>query len=429
MPPATLQKWITWGLVIIIALMPFHAFLSVYLGSLVGHQAIIQSWKDVLVALMSLAGAYLVVTSPDLRQRLWRPVNIAIFAFIALGLAVSLAHYGNSLRGLGFGIKTDCEFLVLFVLAQLADHHQLENRILRLVIITSAVVGLFGVVQALFLPRDFLAQFGYGASTIRPYELIDPAIPNSVRIISTLSGPNQLGEFLILPICLLTAMIIKKRKRLIPAIILAVCLFTLFSTYSRSAWAGAATALGVTTLLSLPKKVALWLSALGLVALVAVGLVGSSAIAHHSNLQYYLLHGRINVNHVEGSDQGRIASLKNGLSQAISHPLGKGLGTAGPASYHSTQAIITENYYLQLGIEVGIVGLVLFLVIIGLAGIELAAARQTSQLSVALLGALAGLTVINLFLHGWADSSTALSFWAIAGVAISQTARPQAAHG
>jgi hypothetical protein len=35
-----------------------------------------------------------------------------------------------------------------------------------------------------------------------------------------------------------------------------------------------------------------------------------------------------------------------------------------------------------------------------------------------LIGALVGLSLVNLVLHGWADASTAFVFWIMAGVVI-----------
>src|SRR5437899_2431352 len=87
-PPA-LERFIQWGLIALVAVMPFHAFLTVWLGSIIGHRAIIQSWKELLLILMCGAAIAMIVRRPQLLDRLRRPSVLALAGFMAVALAVT----------------------------------------------------------------------------------------------------------------------------------------------------------------------------------------------------------------------------------------------------------------------------------------------------------------------------------------------------
>jgi len=94
------------------------------------------------------------------------------------------------------------------------------------------------------LPPDFLTHFGYGPSTILPFQHIAMGT-NVLRFPGTLGGPNQLGTYLILPLCLSLIYAVKYRKRLL-WLLLAGGIICLIATQSRGAWLGALLALWIT---------------------------------------------------------------------------------------------------------------------------------------------------------------------------------------
>ena len=61
----------------------------------------------------------------------------------------------------------------------------------RLVLWPAFVVIVFGLLQALVLPNDFLRHFGYGHATIMPMETINNN-KAYIRVMSTLRGANAL---------------------------------------------------------------------------------------------------------------------------------------------------------------------------------------------------------------------------------------------
>lgn len=406
-------RWLAIGLLLILTLMPFHAFLSVWLGQW-GGRIIIQAWKELVVALLAALAASQLYRQPDRWRLLRRPYNLAALAYVAISIIVSLWQQPPPLAWL-FGMKTNLVWIALLIIAQLAAAPQLLRRALQILLATSLVVATLALLQSWALPPSWLEAVGYGPTTIQPLQLVDPAV-GARRAFSTLGGPNQLGAYLLLPLCYVVALATKRlRPWHLPA--LALLITAIAVSYSRSAWLGGAVALIVTVAAGLPRR---WLTTLG-GAVVALALVALWLIPYlltsHPSAQYYLLHGSIQDNGIKTSNIERREAIAGGIETVMQQPGGRGLGTAGPASRLAGQGLITENYYLQLAVEVGLLGLASFI-----AWQALLAARfwqlRTHPAARALLGSLAGLAVVNLFLHGWADSTLALVFAVVAGLTL-----------
>ena len=414
-----LVSWMQLGLIALVAIMPFHAFLSVWGGHALGHQTIWQSWKEVLLLIEVVLAAILLWKDPGRRQRLRSPIVYAVAAFTIVSLVVT-ALVRPELGAAIFGLKTDVEFLIAAILAWLVSDPVFIRRLIRTVLISSGVVIAFGLLQAYLLPRDWLVQFGYGPDTIQPYALVDPVL-DSVRIIGTLGGFNQLGSFLILPLSLVFWYCLRKPQWW-HLVYLTAGLTVLWHTYSRGAYIGLAIAFSVLIITRLRRS---WRLPALLVLTLSAAISLQLAISHANDtnkLQYYLFHQSVQDTGIRASTDQHIAAYRKGLEVAQDNPLGKGLGTAGPASFQSSQPFIPENYYLQIAIEAGAIGLLIFLAIQVLVAIRLWQQHTQIPAAAAVLATLAGISVLNLALHGWADSSTALVFWTTAGAIIGSRA-------
>lgn len=410
-----LERSIQWGLIGIVALMPVHAFFSVWLGSLTGQQMMIQAWKEIVLALLLLATCVLAWRERSRLERLRQPWVIAIGLFVFIGLVVSLMAE-PSLKALVYGFKTNAEFLIAALIATMVASRQLIERLIVAVLIGASIVATFGVLQVTVLPADFLTHFGYGPDTIVPYQKI-AAGTDVLRFPSTLGGPNQLGTYIILPLCLSVILAFTKRKRwlLLLSIALLICLV---SAHSRSAWVGAILALILaifyTVAPRLRRKLVIVTLVLGALVLTAIPL----AIQHNS-LQYFLLHSSVeDLDEPHLSNGQHATSLVDGVSATLEQPLGHGVGTAGPATFQTDTPNIIENYYLQISYETGIIGLIAFMAIVLLLLNQLARPSPAEPLGIATIGALVGISAVCLLLPAWTDSSTALIVWICAGAAV-----------
>ncbi len=400
------------GLLALVLVMPFHAFLSVWAGSVFGHQALIQSWKEVLAIILTVLAVALIIKQPERLQQFRNPLFYAIGAFVIVAAVVTIIARPNVTAAV-FGLKTDIEFLVLFGLAYLVADKQLSTRLTKIVLTTGVIVAVIGLLLSFVLEPNFLKLFGYGPNTILPFRLIGPQ-SFGIRTPSTLGGPNQFGAFLILPLCLSVAMMIKRWRWWQPALTL-ILLGGIGASYSRSAWLGAAVGILVILLSLVKTKRVLLALSIAVVALASAATLLSYRTINNSDLSYYLLHQSTNVEFSSNSTTQHGTAFSAAIASLAANPWGSGLGSAGPASFHGGPANIPESFYLQLALETGLIGVMAFLGIICVLGWRLFTYRRHSLIALALFGALVGLSVENLFLHGWADSSTAFVFWIVAG--------------
>lgn len=420
----TLLSWVSTLAIVIILLLPFHAFLTVWGSSLVGHYTALRLWKEVLLLICAIAALFLLAADHKIRYHtLSRRLVWLILGYIGLSLVWGLISYKGgevSLKALGYGLIVNLRFLAFFLvtwaaalrLARLRVHWQ------WIILWPAGIVALFGLLQALVLPDNFLSHFGYGQATIPPVETINNN-PEYLRVASTLRGANSLGAYLLIPISLLCILLLRgKRPRLYGAL-LAASLGALFFSYSRSAWIGAVLAIGSLALLSVKSQRGKRLMAYAAAGMVAVA--GLVVIAWNDNPRFenLVFHTEDNSKVERSSNDDRANAIQSGLEEISREPLGEGPGTAGPASvYNDGKVRISENYYVQVAQETGWLGLGLFLLISAGVG-YLLWLRRDHPLALALFVSLIGLAFINLLSHAWTDDTVAYIWWGLAGIALS----------
>ncbi len=408
------DKYLFYFLLALVIIMPLHAFLAISLGKITGHQAILQAWKEVGLILAAIAAWSIFFTNKEIKQRVARqPAAWTAKAFIIVALIVTAITRSVGFYDVLLGVKTTLAFLVLFVAIQ-ATRFTPERwkTLIKSLLVVSSAVGLFAVAQVYLLPADFLVRFGYGAATVLPFHLVDPAV-TSIRIIATLSGPNQLGSFMIIPFIMSFWLVL--RKQWLAAIPLLLTGFALFHSYSRSAWIGTIVAAFIVVFIRLKGWWKLTLLAPLIALVLAINALSGPVKAMTTDLTFYVFHGQFVDGHTNGSDSHRLTNAEAGIKKIQAQPAGYGLGTAGPASKNTANPVITENSYLQIGIETGVVGLLLFVATVILTLVALGKRFGVVDEAAALLAILAGLSITNLFLHTWADSATALIVWGLAG--------------
>lgn len=418
---------------LILLLIPFHALITVWPASNFGHYTAFRLWKEYLLALAVLGALYLVLFDRKTRRStLYHNLTWLILAYLVVqGLWGAWAYQTGrvDLKALAYGLLVNTRFLIFFLIAWVigARTKRLTAKWSSVLLWPAVIVIAFGLLQALVLPYDFLKHFGYSSRTIYPYETINHNL-HFVRIMSTLRGANPLGAYLLLPIsALLTLLAVGKRnwQRLL---MLLAAVVVLFFSYSRSAWIGAVLAAAVVGVAQL-KAVRLPRWSWGVLALVVVVAAGTAfGLRHNTRLQNLLFHTQTHSAVATTSDQNHVSALEGGLHDLAHEPLGRGPGTAGPASvYNNHPARIAENYFIQVGQEVGWLGLLLFLAI-NLYVALLLWRRRDDPLALTLLASLVGISFVNLLSHAWTDDTLAYLWWGLAGIAIGTAATSQARH-
>lgn len=423
-----LPPWLQWSifgaLAAVFVLVPFHAFLSTWAGSAFGMQDLWKSWKELLLALVTLPLLVWLSLKPARWKLLLDDVLawwILAFVFV-LGLQSAAYLSRNGTEATLAGLAMTGRYLLIMALAYALfrfgewDWPRVRRKAAGYLAGVGILVAILGIIQVQVLPNEFLAQFGYDKETsIAPYTLIDEN-PNAPRAFATLRGPNDFGAFLILPL-LLTLIAARRQAWWFAGT--AVIVFALFESASRSAWVGAGIATVFWLVLTYGRTIfrsRKWqLGMIGSMTLAAV--IGVAALSIPS-VRLEIFHSSPgDTSLTEGSTDQHWRAMTGGIGRVLANPLGCGAGCAGPASYYGDDPRIAENYYIQIAEETGVAGLILWIGIAIMVAQRLWRQRQ-DYLARALLAAFLGISAIALWLHVWADDPLSLTWWLLAGAAL-----------
>ncbi len=445
-----LREWFTLGLV---ALLPFHAFAVTVLTRAVagpGHAplAAIAVWKDVLLLVILVLAV--IEMLPRLRSslRLDR-LDLLVLLLCLAALAVTLVHRPEK-AVLLLAIKYDLVPPVMFVLLRRVPWSPWFRARLRHVLVSvGALVAALGLLTIL-LPTGAFTWLGYSdlhslyvpGGPLAPYQQIGNSWLR--RIQSTMSGPNQLGLWLLLPLGFLLPSLLRRtwnRSTLLATVLLGLCLAL---TFSRAAWIGAVVmaVLCLVRAFSLRKyrRFFVW----GGTALLTIALLLTVLFPQ---VLFRL-----------SSTRGHLEKPLQAMQRIWDAPFGLGLGEAGPASNRYRDACVflrpqddpawakaqpslcvflgttqvqpvdrvchcpflTENWYLQLGVELGVAGLLLSLLLTFalIAALRVRWKQGADPLADAAFLAFLGVSIGALFLHAWEDAAVATTGWLLVAVAL-----------
>jgi hypothetical protein len=417
-----LQNAVVVMILILIVTMPFHALLVVTTSSLIGQNSIIAAWKEVLILLIasiSLLSVWAALKNKGWR-RVWRRPDVVLITLIGVsGLAANIVNNNLSVSML-VGVKTTFLPLILFLAVQPVAKRISRRRLTWAIMIPAVIVAVLAILQFILAPTDFLTAIGYNSDTILPFQAVHPDFPFG-RSFSTLGGPNQLGSYLILPMGISLALAVKSRSsklRWVASIVTTLFVLAALTSFSRSSLIGIGLTSIVVLLLSVPKKYRLLTLAAMAIGVIVSGMLFWRTITNESVtiVDRYLLRGELTGQGVIGGDEGHITALVVGATKIIANPGGLGFGTAGPASFYSNLPLITENWYLQIAVEVGIVGLILLLLLMAHILAHIYRGGTTDPVRIGFVAAGFGILTAAMFLHTLADSTLAILFFGSAGI-------------
>ncbi len=422
-------------LLIWLALLPWHAFLKTWLSALfLGSNAdflpaisnILSLWKE--VALFMLLAIFIFSGTA---KNFWRQFTKGHWLWLGAFIITMLVCAGlqaPSLTALVLGIRTDLLFVpALFLgvlVAQNLDQKSLAT-VVRVSVISLSVAVSLGVL-AWFIAPNLGLNFGYS-----PYQssfvenkplpvyhclfIDEQCIP---RLQATFSGPNQTGSLMILLIGLILFTIHNSQSSrrdpfgaILNLLYLLLPVLGLILTFSRSALIGAI----ISSFMLIPRKV--FLIALSVVIIIAAGIfvLKSDVITH----------GLSSSEHWE--------KTITGVTYVLENPLGTGFGSTGPVSRRlfgqptealaqvgEDKALISENWYLQIAEEGGIIPALLFIIWLTICIYTLFKSKHLGKFMAFVLLAT---SIQAFFLHLWEDSVITMLIWFFVGLAMHQ--KPQ----
>lgn len=428
----------------LIVFLPFQGLLLAKLwswglpASVVSH---LGAWKEALALGVIVAGARNVIAT---RRRLDTVDRLAL-AFVALTIIYAAlqpvilpsAPSASNIRLLGFR-ETGGFVLLLFGARHAPFGQEFARRATRAVLAVGGVVAAVGIFEALAsstwnhfvvytIKYTQYQQFVLHTNVANPADIRVYGIVGGARIVRIGSVfLNQLtcAWYLIVPFAVGLERAVRRTAS--PLVLLSTGMVgaALLLTQTRSAILGA---LLVAILAFQPAagrgrhwrtQVALLLAALALVAIPAAigsGLTERVASADNSSDQ---------------STTGHVAGFSDGVDTIGRHPLGLGLGTgAGTGQRFDVQGdVIAENNYLEVGDELGVLPMLIFvaLTVALLVSLRRASREDPDPLITAMWTAGVGLAVAAWFLQTWSDFAVAWTFWGLAGAALGVARYPAA---
>lgn len=399
--------------------MPFHILISQWASTLTGGLEAWKVWKDALLFLAVLASFALVYVKNGFKDKFFwfiSGLGILYVAFHFLIWAINPGiENGPALLATVYNSRLFGYLVVGFAAAILFKEKLQPRKVFKIVIILSTVVCLIALLQW-FLPKDIMTHFGYGVERgVKPTFFIDDK-PDLPRVFSTLRDPNSLAAYLILPITLLSAAWFRlKNARLLISGLLALHGLVLILTFSRSALAGTVLAVCLVLLwqhknytLKFVKKYWFYF-----IILVLTVFAGFFLARDNYAVQNLIFHADESTQQADPNEK-RVSFYQDTAESIVEQPVGYGPGTAGLVSIQTKRDVITENYFLQIAYEIGLLGLILLLYLMYLVTKRLY--QRQDFYGQVMIGAFIGITLCNMLLHTWANEAVAAQWWLLAGV-------------
>lgn len=328
-------------------------------------------------------------------------------AYLLLILGVlGILSGGDIGRGLE-GFRLTLLPLAIFILAlswpvEKAKREQAEKAFL----LVSILIAGWAIFER-FLPPNYwrllgLDNFGYGNFM---------AGDNFFRSSSFLGGPNQLGSYL-LPAFFLMLFRAKQFAKTHFALILLLFILAILASFSRAALLGLLLPLAVLFIVQrIENARRLGFYSLGAALLVAGG---GWLYFHSPAFKDFVLHGQSQALHWSAMKDSINYLGTMGVGSQL---FGGGLGTAGPLAVKYGQGLISESWYLQLLLEIGVFGLALWLMLIALMLVCLYKKKATGYFY-----GLISLLITASFLHTFADNpAVSFSVFALIGLALNKS--------
>lgn len=410
----------------LVAYMPVHIFLSQWLSTYTGGLEVWKAAKDVVLVLSVFPLLYIAYRQGSFKDKFFKRLiglGVIYVTLYALFLLFDKnADTKSAIIGSVYNTRLLGCFLLGWAVAKSENGKVYTKKLLQLALIMCGVVASFGVVQY-FLPKDFLTHFGYSvARGVKPIFYIDDK-PDFPRVMSTLRDPNSLGAFLALPITYsFLFLFVKKGKQTHKVfsdrwlkILLAVSVICLVFTFSRSGLVTVFASLAALLVVSIKnkKEVIKKYAPLAVITLVISALL-LFVSRNTYTVQNLIMHADKSTVQ-EDPNELRLSLGKKVAEHIKNFPFGEGPGTAGLVSINNPKGTqLTENYYLQIAYEVGLLGLAIFLAIYGLILFRLY--KNGTQTTAVLFSTGLGILVFGLLNHSWSNEALALQWWILAGV-------------
>lgn len=336
-----------------------------------------------------------------------------VFALFLAVAGVTLYQSIDPIEGLTVWVRYCGYFLLVYAVARSIRTREHAVALFALMLIAGSVSVLVGLFQIMVRPEESIGMAGIGEAI-------------TARMAGTFENPNFFAEYLVLIIPVGIALTIARGslpRRVSFALLALVAAVGLALTFTRGSWL--ALALGVGILALLTKRWLLWIFA----ALAGAAILSSPSIAARV--------GEL-LNFSSGTGAFRLKLWRIPLTMIADQPLlGVGIGnylaTFTEYVFRNPELNVgwvvygAHNSYLTLWAETGTIGLLAFLLVLGVAfrgGLALHRAaragndRWLQYANAGILAALVGFAFNGLTSNSFMHPRAAAYFWVLVGIQI-----------
>jgi len=360
--------------IILLSFLPFSSWLISLTGNLCLSLA-----RDLLVLILLLFAIFLVKNKPE--KHLYA-VILLYCGWVLLSIFWREADLWQWLRGVRFAI---IPFILIFAVASLGFNEKEKRGFYITIFVSSMIVLALGLLEFIGV-RIPLADNVATQGTLQSEHLVGNS--DILRLQSILAGPNALGLYL-LSVLGFWWFLLRGNWRILVLLPISI----LFLTYSRSAWIGLVVLLMVIIFPFIVNTG--WKKKLTLGVVFALLLSIAGFFYFKPDLaDDLILHG--NSSSLRAAQIERVSEARFEIGF-----LGRGAGGAGMSSQNRFDGgpnYWTENTYLDVFEEFGLVGLILFLAILVLA-IRQSNCSKEKKSSVPALAILSAYLVSGFFIN------------------------------
>lgn len=343
----------TISIFLLLGLLPFHSLLMRILAVDLGLSNfifVISMWKEYILFVVFLRLIFL--------RRHFYLIHLDILIFCFALFNIFFIFINDSLTAGFYGYRGNIEPFFFYIVARYLQPTTARlNLLIRIMLTTGLFTSVFGFGQVFWLGHSFLSKYYTENGIIDNSHFAYIGGRFQIRANSTFTSPNDFGMFLAIILLIGVGLFLTARrpKATTWLLVVSIMLPALLLTFSRSSWLALGTGFLSVFLLRRRIKTSLLLSILFVILLSIPVLVKLDIFQRFSDT----------ISLQDPSAAGKLPSIINGAKFVLDHPMGIGLGMAGPRSGRFGEVEIhSENYYILMAMEIGIIGLILYLVII-----------------------------------------------------------------
>jgi len=401
----------------LIVFLPFQSLLlSVFQDKLLLSPSVsfwLAHWYEPVIILLLILAAIFTVrdaienykTSHSVRRITanWSSLLLTLFGLIS-------AVFFSPTLGRGIeGFRFDLLPVLIFILISLQNIPKDKTKILLKTYVAMAIAMAVWAIAERFLPPNYWANLGLSFHGYGYFGFGKFSFGVLNQSASFIGGPNQLGSYLLSAvfIVLYCSNVVRTgiketsylTRRILPWLVLIILIAGIFLSFSRSAWVGGIVGL-LAYIVFYIKNLKLKFSLTGTLLILLLALF--IAYKNIPAVRDIMIHSSADDNGTSSQDSHNEAlgqSLKELKGRNATELIfGSGVGMAGPAAIKYSDGIVSESWYIQLLLEMGLIGLALWLVFVG--GLLANIYKKNPALFLSLLA----VSVTALFLHTWADN-------------------------